>query len=288
MKTEPIPSVEPVEPVAFTLIELLVVIAIIAILAAMLLPALALAKGHAQAITCTNNQKQMVDALHMYADDNNDRLAFANWDGGAAGYPRGWLYAVTNGAIPDPGPGGLYVNDQVAAYQTGLWFNYMPNPKSYLCPVDIKSKTYAVPASKGGRNNRMSSYVWNGAACGYQNTIMKEMTMTKITDAWSSMCYLAWEPDENSDGPGDPGAFEFNDGANYPRATGVMGQSGTGEGIGRLHNKNGGNIMALAGHVVFITSKAFAADSLSVGTGRAPGPDHKTYLWWNPWSTSGE
>ncbi len=60
----------------FSLVEMLVVIAVIAVLAALLLPALAQAKGRAQAIACMNNTKQLVLAWHLYAGENGERLPY--------------------------------------------------------------------------------------------------------------------------------------------------------------------------------------------------------------------
>lgn len=59
----------------FTLVELLVLIGVIAVLAGLLLPVLGQAKARGYSISCLNNERQLILAWQIYADEHEDRAA---------------------------------------------------------------------------------------------------------------------------------------------------------------------------------------------------------------------
>ena len=114
---------------AFTLVELLVVIGVIAILVAMLLPALSRAREQANRIACASQQKQIYNALLMYAQEHK------GW------FPRGtWGTPVTMG-------GGAFMNNALGGVETALKLHRCPSlvNEGYLeTPFYSETGTYGV------------------------------------------------------------------------------------------------------------------------------------------------
>jgi prepilin-type N-terminal cleavage/methylation domain-containing protein/prepilin-type processing-associated H-X9-DG protein len=118
----------------FTLVELLVVIAIIGVLVALLLPAVQAAREAARRMSCSNNVKNIVLAMHNYAEANKQFPIGARASQG--NYGQSW----TIGLLP-------YI-EQDALYQ--LWnhnVQWSTNAVHVTNPQPLMLNIYRCPSS---------------------------------------------------------------------------------------------------------------------------------------------
>ena len=166
MKTSNRSVVDKTGAAGFTLIELAVVIATVAVLAALLLPALAGTRPNTQAMQCMENQRQLILAWQMYAQDNSDILPPNDYpyttavarDGTVKNWVFGTMYRIID-AIDAPGLGrGIQVNPALTSLAP-----YNTNPAVYKCPAD----TYLMQGFPRQRSVSMNGAVgtrWSTAA----------------------------------------------------------------------------------------------------------------------------
>jgi prepilin-type N-terminal cleavage/methylation domain-containing protein len=153
---------------AFTLIELLVVIAILALLVSILLPGLHKAKDLAKMTLCATNQRGLLNATALYANDNQGRLPYAG---------RWWEYAQMRYVIYAPRDGHGYDPKVYGFVGSGLLTptEYVEaNSPLFFCPmqqhpghsfesttnVTTESQMYPEDFSRYGLVKRTMGFLW--------------------------------------------------------------------------------------------------------------------------------
>lgn len=131
---------------------------------------------------------------------------------------------------------------------------------TYRCPLD-KTNTPGYNA----RANKLSSYIHNGATCGYGAA---PNYGTYRQSEFRQDAFMMWEPYED---PARPLGWGYNDASSYPDPT-------VDAGIGKRHGKQGGIVLGYGGHVEYIKYATWEREA------RDP---NKNRLWCNPGSVNG-
>ncbi len=141
---------------AFTLIELLVVISIIALLVSILMPALNKAKQQATMAVCLNNEKQLVVAWTMYANENDDIMVRPQALNGDWGDWVSWPQNIDGTDVPsssfDQYAPVCGSEEEKNGIENGALFKYYQDPELLHCPGDkraLKEPAASVAKSSG-------------------------------------------------------------------------------------------------------------------------------------------
>lgn len=179
---------------AFTLIELLVLIALVGVLAALLLPALARARNQAYRTECSSHLRQILQAIHLYAQDHGDGLP----------------------VLPDPNPYpngvGAYYKQLVKGY-LGLTGHASPQEKVFGCPSDRTVRHQVQHA--------FTSYTFNGYEVGLGDppritgqtlASIRRPTRAVLVGEWTAFFGGSWHPVRLGNHKGQASVLAFVDG----------------------------------------------------------------------------
>ncbi len=203
----------------FTLVELLVVIAIIGVLVALLLPAVQAAREAARRMQCTNNLKQIVLAMHNYADtykifpiaiawhsQRGENEAFSDKVMIMPYIEQNPAYAQINWRIRAYDPGGWHGNENLASQSMKLGiFNCPSNPTelnggraNFTYAINMGTSHMPPHRPTGGQVAGANNAVWgqsknNGVAAYMRNDFNGPpsfndvaMSLARITDGTSN------------------------------------------------------------------------------------------------------
>lgn len=142
---------------AFTLLELLVSVSVTVVLASLLLPALASTRERTDRIQCVDNQRQIILAWSLFANDHRGHLPANGYSpaGGSLTEPR-WVQGYLN---PMAAPGDLANEELLRNPAYSQLAAYLPRADVYHCPSDRPTDTINPAQTTRIRSYSMNAYV---------------------------------------------------------------------------------------------------------------------------------